>query len=223
MRLESQADNEREPFIWALPSRSKFFLYLRLNLFLSVLFGAIYGLTNLLARERGGTTALYAQWEVGIPLVPAAILVYFSIVVLFWLPLFILGAKHLRLLARQFAIATIAAGAVFALLPAKLGFEREAPSGAFQQIFSLLHQLDQPFNTLPSLHVAYSTLMLGTLNIALPGARLIWFGWWCAICVSVVLVHQHHLADVVAGTVLGIVLLRRMRVELTPSICPATS
>ena len=223
MPLERQADLEREAFIWALPSRSKFFLYLRLNLLLSVLFCAIYGLTNLLAKERAGTTELHAQWEVGIPLVPAAILVYFSIVVLFWLPLFILGSKHLRLLARQFAFATIAAGAVFVLLPAKLGFAREAPSGAFQQIFSLLHQLDQPFNTLPSLHVAYSTLMLGTLNIASPGARPIWFGWWCAICVSVVLVHQHHLVDVVAGTALGILLLQRMRVELTSQTSPSSS
>jgi membrane-associated phospholipid phosphatase len=201
--------NAASSYSWGLPSRAKVWLYLRINFLLCALFALVYGGTNWLAAAGGRAFHLYAAWELSIPLVPAAIVIYFSIGLLFWLPLFVFDERALVALAKQFALGTLVAGLIFVLLPASLGYERLPPTGGFQQVFSLLHSIDQKFNTVPSLHVTYSTLIFGALyRIARTfQARLAWMWWWSCICVSVLLVHQHHVVDIFAGVVLGAILL----------------
>jgi membrane-associated phospholipid phosphatase len=155
--------------------------------------------------HRQATAHLYADWELGIPFVPGAIAVYFSISLVFALPVLALDECGLSRMARAFAGCTCVAGVMFVAMPFRIGFERPPSVAGFESIYSALYRFDAPFNTVPSLHIAYSTLILWTLasGTASRPARLALVGWWLAICASVLLVHQHHVVDVVTGIALG--------------------
>ncbi len=185
------------------PTRELLGLYLRLGLALDVLFVAVYGGINLLTARRQDLVRLYFDWEPDIPLVAPMILVYASILILFLLPPWWLGAAQLRRLAARMALAILLAGAVFLLWPGEVGYPAGAPVTGFEWAFRILHALDLPYNLFPSLHIALSGLIVSTLAAHLPRwGRWLLGGWFVAICLSVVLVHQHHLADVAGGVVL---------------------
>lgn len=190
---------------WSWPSAARWVFAARLYAALTLLFGCVYFGANWWAAQRGGTARLHAGWELGIPFVPAAVVVYFSIALIFVLPLFSLEEKGLVRLARAFAVCTCMAGVVFVALPFQIGFERPASVAGFETVYAALYRFDAPFNTLPSLHIAYSTLILGVLAAGCQSrlVRLALAGWWLAVCASVLLVHQHHVADVVTGAALG--------------------
>jgi membrane-associated phospholipid phosphatase len=81
------------------------------------------------------------------------------------------------------------------LLPTQLGWTQPA-----------CFNLDYPHNLVPSLHVAYAVLAGA---VVWNGATARWLrvlsGAWLALLISsVLLVHQHHLLDVVTGAALGI-------------------
>jgi membrane-associated phospholipid phosphatase len=61
--------------------------------------------------------------------------------------------------------------------------------------------VDAPHNLVPSLHISYSALILAALRTpSAPGwVHALLLGWLGLIAVAVVLVHQHHLADVAGG------------------------
>jgi hypothetical protein len=96
-------------------------------------------------------------------------------------------------------------------VPARLGFVREVPeSGLIETIYSTLFAVDMPHIMVPSLHVVFSTLILLALANASAGEqnKILWYGWLMVICASTLLVHQHHLIDVVAGLALAFALRR---------------
>jgi len=176
-------------------------LYLRLVFLLDVLFVVVYGGLNWLTARRQDLRALYFDWETRIPFVPGMIYAYFSIIILFVVPLFVLDQRGMRRLARRIALAIVLSGAVFLLLPARLGFTRPAEVPGYQAVYALLYAVDAPHNLMPSLHIAYSALIIASLRT--PGApgwiRALLLGWLGLIAVAVVHVHQHHLADVMGG------------------------
>jgi membrane-associated phospholipid phosphatase len=197
----AMATTTGRPFLAEAPSVVKLLpLYLRLVLLLDVLFVAVYGGLNWLTARREGLVGLYFDWETRLPFVPGMIYAYLSINVLFVLPLFVLDERGMRLLARRIAWAIVLSGAVFLLLPARLGFVRPAAVPGYQAVYSLLYAIDRPHNLFPSLHVAYSTLIVAALCGRASGpARALLVGWLGLIAAAVVLVHQHHLADVAGG------------------------
>ena len=110
------------------------------------------------------------------------------------------------MLGRRLALATIAGGAIFLLLPAKLGFERPASVPGYDGAFGFIYFLDLPHNLLPSLHVAWSALILHAVwRPSPPWARRLFEIWFVLMSASVVLVHQHHVLDVAAGLLLAYV------------------
>jgi membrane-associated phospholipid phosphatase len=176
---------------------------------LSALFAVVYGGCNWLTARRADTLKLYADWELSLPLVPQMIWIYLSLFVLFLLPLFCLGRDELLLLSRRIACGILLSGAAFLLFPAQLGFARVAEPGA---LFGVIHALDHPHNLVPSLHVVISGLILAALrDPSPPWLRIALAAWFGLICVSVVLVHQHHVLDVIAGILLTYVLMRALR------------
>lgn len=182
------------------PNRDILRLYLLLGLVLNALFVVVYLGLNLLTAHRDAHLRIYWDWELDIPLAPPMILVYFSILPLFLLPAFRLDAHGLKLLAKRMAVAIVAAGAVFLLLPAEAGFAREADNGHFAGLFAFLWAVDLPHNLFPSLHVALSGLVVAALFRQSPAwARLLLCLWLVAMCFAVVLVHQHHVADILGG------------------------
>lgn len=186
---------------WRLPTADALKVYLSYAAIVALLFVAGYGGANWLASQRAGHLGIFLDPELAIPLLPAMIWVYLSINLLFVLPVFRLDVAALRLLGRRMIAATIAAALVFVAMPTTVGFSRL--DGAGSAAFRLLYALDQPYNCVPSLHVAYSTLLIAALardgQWVLKGA----LGAWLAlIMASTVLTHQHHLVDIGAALLL---------------------
>lgn len=170
-----------------------------------VVFFSVYPTMNWLTGQRPQQYALYFAGELNIPFVPQFIWFYLSMYLLFAAPPFFLEPGQLRRLARELIAGTLAAGVVFLLLPARLGFTRSLPGDPLlDALYAGIFALDQPFNLVPSLHVVYSAAI--ALAIAAPGGRgrQLLFGLWLAlICASTLLVHQHHLLDVGSGLLLA--------------------
>ncbi len=170
-------------------------VYLRLSIWLTLLFLVTYTSTNRLSAVRTNPFRLYFDRELSIPFVPWMIWVYLSINLFLTLPLAVLNIAQIHRFARAVALATVAAALAHLLLPTQLGWTQPA-----------CFNLDLPHNLVPSLHVAYAVLA-GALVWNGATARLlrIFSGAWLALLISsVLLVHQHHLLDVVTGAALGV-------------------
>lgn len=167
-----------------------------------VAFFAVYPTCNWLTSQRTPVLTLYLEPELSVPFVPEFVWVYVSMYVLFLTPPLVLDASRLRSLGKQLVAATLFSGAVFLLLPAKLGFTRAAPTDAFYgSFFTHIFKVDLPYNMVPSLHVVFSALFLFAVldaSSTLLVKSFLW-GWLILMCVSTLLVHQHHLLDVIAG------------------------
>ncbi len=125
-----------------------------------VAFFGIYPLSNWITSHRAEPRALFLTAELQLPLVPAFIWVYLSMYALFALPPFFLGIGQLKRLANELIGATIAAGLIFLLVPARTTWISARRPGfpTYQQLFTTLFSIDKPFNLVPSLHVVYSPL-----------------------------------------------------------------
>lgn len=184
-------------------------------LWVGVAFFSVYPTCNWLTSLRGEYFSLYLPIELQVPFVPEFMLAYLSMYVLFAMPPFFLQVAELNALGKQLIAGTILSGLIFILLPAKLGFVRAVPEdGFFGPLYANLFSIDMPHNMVPSLHVVFSSLII----MAVAGAssresnRIFWYGWLLVICVSTLLVHQHHIIDVVAGLALA-VLLRKLIIK----------
>ena len=191
------------PRIWRMPSADALRTYLSYALIVALLFVVGYGGANWLATQRATHLKLYFDAELAIPLLPAMIWVYLSINLLFVLPVFRLDTEELRLLGRRMIAATVAATLIFLAMPTTTGFARLDTASDGRAIFQLLYALDLPFNCVPSLHIAYSTLILTAL--AKNGGWLLKATvavWLALIAASTVLTHQHHLIDILSALLL---------------------
>lgn len=170
-----------------------------------IAFFSIYPTMNWLTGLRTGQHALYLEAELALPFVPQFIWLYLSMYLLFAVPPFFLNPAELKRLARELIAGTLLSGLIFLLLPARLGFPRIVPDDpTLKTLYEGIFLLDQPFNLVPSLHVVYSAaIVFAVMARAGFGQRLFFAGWLALIAVSTLLVHQHHLLDVVAGLALA--------------------
>lgn len=175
--------------------------YLKLASLLSIQFVLIYGGANLLSEHRSDVHRIYFDWELAIPLLPAMVWVYASIVPLMLSPLFYLDIGQLNRLAKQLALAMLIAGAVFLVFPGTIGYET-TPN--LPRAIAAIRSIDMPYNVFPSLHVALSSIIMLQLYrvFELPG-RLFLAAWMVALIASVLFTHQHHIADVIGGLLLA--------------------
>lgn len=186
------------------PNRRLTGVYLRYCILIDVCFVLIYGGCNWLAEQRAETYKLYFHWELSIPFVPGMIWGYGSMLVLFFFPLFCLDEAQMSRLGRQILLALPVAGVVFLLFPGQLGFPRPAHVPGYNGIYHFIYLVDYPHNLVPSLHIVFSTLIIWVLmERASAAGRWFYAAWLLVISVSVVLVHQHHLADVLGGYILA--------------------
>ena len=200
--------------VWGLPDRRRVIVYFSLLIPLDILFVTVYAGSNWLTSLRDDRLHLYLRQELAIPFVPAMVVPYLSISILFVLPLFMLDESRMKVLAKRIALATVVAGAVFLLLPAELGFERPEHVPGFQPVFDAIHLLDKPHNLVPSLHIIYSFLILNALmSISGSRSRVLFITWLSVISIAVLLVHQHHVADVLGGLLVGWLCLKTVRFE----------
>jgi len=189
--------------------------YARLAIPVALLFAVVYFCTNWITSRRTDNYHLFLDWELAIPFVPAMIYVYASLLVLFLLPPFTLTKSQLPALARATVIILFSAAAIYLLLPADLGFERSDYVPGYDAVFQALFALEMPHNLVPSLHIACSTLFIAAIrnNLSSPWRRVGLIVWGILICASVLLVHQHHVLDVISGLLLGLMSYRLVYVH----------
>lgn len=183
-------------------------------LWVGVAFFGVYPACNWITARRASSFSLYHPAELAIPFVPALVWVYLSMYALFLAPPFFMRPAALKALGRQLVWATWACGAVYLLLPARLGFPRVTPPDAAQaKAFAALFSLDLPHNLAPSMHVVYSALISLAAADGAPGFKAFFWAWLAALCASTVLVHQHHLLDVAFGLALAAYFRGRIKTE----------
>jgi membrane-associated phospholipid phosphatase len=190
-------------------------VYAHLAIPVATLFAVVYFFTNWITSRRTGNYHLFLEWELAIPFVPAMIYAYASLLVLLLLPPFVLTKSQLPALARATVITLFSAAAVYLLLPADLGFVRPDYVPGYDAVFQTLYALEMPHNLVPSLHIASSTLFIAAIrrNLSSSWRRTCLIVWGILICASVLLVHQHHVLDVVSGLLLGLVSYRLVYVR----------
>jgi len=172
---------------------------------LSVLFLVVYGWCNWFTAQRGNVPSLFFEWERSIPFVPLMIVPYMSIDLFFVAAPFLCRSdRELATFSKRIVAAILIAGICFLLFPLRFAFARPHPSGWLGAFFDWFRGMDQPYNLLPSLHIALRTILAEiyarhTRGILRSASNI----WFVLIGFSAVLTYQHHVMDVVAGFALG--------------------
>jgi membrane-associated phospholipid phosphatase len=207
--------SETRPPLFAWPGWRHLWEALVLSLAVMVLFLVFYGGADWVTgfRERH---FVHLEFELQIPFVPASVLGYMSMYGLFLIaPLILRTRRELRALAATLSVAIIAGGIGFLLLPAELAYPEPKDLGSWQDVFEFADQINLRYNMVPSLHVALSLVCVDIFarRSGAAGALVFWI-WGVTICASTVLLHQHHLLDVVTGAMLAIGVNRTVYVRL---------
>jgi membrane-associated phospholipid phosphatase len=170
----------------------------------------VYGGTSALTRRYPVRLRVHMGWELGLPFVPELSAVYLSLGVLLLLLLFVFRTwPELVPLVVVMSLQTLVAAACFLVLPVQDAFPPVRVTGPWGALFSLADTLNFDGNYLPSLHVAYAvTAALAIGRRAGPVGRSAVLAWAAAIAASTMLLHQHYLADVVAGFLLATLTMR---------------
>ena len=167
----------------------------------------IYLGTNEIAAQRTSFYQLYFEFEREIPMVPWMIHIYNSFhILLFMNFLIIKNSLKIKAIAISLISSSAIASVFFLLFPAELGFSRTETIQGYEFWYNALHWLDHPHNLVPSLHITFSALSAYVISTEIGSVflKLIFLLWFLLICSSIVLVHQHHLMDIVSGFVLAV-------------------
>jgi membrane-associated phospholipid phosphatase len=176
----------------------------------ATLFMLVYNGCLLLTSIRPDVRRAFAQWELSIPLVPAMIVPYLSIYLLFIAAFFTCSDRfELRRLSQRLTASQLVAALVYVLFPLQSGFHRPVVEGIFGGMFRLLDATDLPYNLAPSLHVTTAIILGAHYATKTRGVvRQLVIAWFALIAISTMLTWQHHLLDVVGGAMLGMACLR---------------
>ncbi len=168
-----------------------------------------YGYLNHINAQRGINHTLAFPFEESIPLVPEFVFGYFLVVLV--VVIAVLAIDSMKLLKQSliaFFLLTTISLVIFYIFPVKMVWRPEIlPSSSISyKVLTFTYWIDEPYNLFPSLHV--STAFLASW-ISYRVHRLT--GVLCLIAsfivaVSVVLVKQHYIADVVGGLILSTLL-----------------
>jgi len=173
--------------------------------FLGPFFLLTYGLANWSAAQRVDVSSVTFAWETGIPFWAWTILPYWSIDLLYGVSLFVCATRReLDTHGKRLLTAQLVAVACFVLFPLRFSFDRPAADGLWGLMFAALAGFDQPFNQLPSLHIALAVILWALYARKLSGIpRLAMDAWFLLICGSALTTYQHHFIDIPAGLLLG--------------------
>lgn len=195
----------RAPFV-AWPGWPHVRLFLALAVPVTLWFLIVYGgcdyVTGFRSRHR-----VHYDFELAMPFVPSSVVVYDSVYPVMWLAPFVLRTRP-ELIAYAVAQVVIvaAAGIGFLLHPAELGFPPTPDAGIWAPMVSATKAASLRYNLAPSLHVALAVITTA-VYVSRTSASIqiaLWF-WAVLVAASTLLLHQHHLIDVMTGWFLGLV------------------
>jgi protein-tyrosine phosphatase len=185
--------------------RSARFTKFAASIGLSALFLVVYGWCNWFTAQRANVPTLFFEWERFIPFVPWMFVPYMSIDLFFVAAPFLCRTnRELAVFSKRITAAILIAGLCFLVFPLRFAFERPPAAGWLGMVFAWFRAMDQPYNLLPSLHIAFCTILADHYarhlrGILRPASNI----WFVLIGLSAVLTYQHHVMDVVAGFALG--------------------
>jgi membrane-associated phospholipid phosphatase len=171
-----------------------------------VWFTLIYVGSDWLTARRSLRVRIHLPAELSIPLIPAAIVIYSSIYLLFLAgPFIIRERREFAALIGSLALATLLGGIGFLLMPARAAFPPPGDLGLWADLFNFADRLNLEHNMVPSLHVALSVCCISAFSRRAPpiGRTMLWV-WAAAIALSTLLAHQHHVIDAVTGWVVAV-------------------
>jgi membrane-associated phospholipid phosphatase len=172
-----------------------------------VLAGGSYFVINRL--PRGELIDMSTDFDRALPTWPIFVVPYLSFlpIVFIVLPLILWRNKQLF---RVFTLSVLAAQVVmnfcYLLIPATLVRPELQGSDIFTVLLrDVVWVIDQPLNTFPSNHVALSVLAIVVLAWLPQGFKRLWWLqlWLALVAVSTLLTHQHVIADLISGVILG--------------------
>lgn len=175
---------------------------------LSAWFMLIYNSCNYYTSLRNDVGTLYFAWELSIPLIPWMVVPYMLLDAFFFFAPFVTQTKReMRYFALRYLVMQVLAGLVFLAVPLQLAFHREEVPGIFGPVFQFLYGFDQIYNLLPCLHVTIGMLVWRVYWRHTQGwVRWAIHVWFLLIIFSTLFTHQHHVADLVAGFWLAVLM-----------------
>lgn len=139
-----------------------------------------------------------------VPFLPAGVWWYLSFFLL--IPWACLAAPATRIvgLRRAMHLCALVCGIVFVLWPTTLAIGPHATASLSGRVLAWVADIDTLSNCLPSLHGALTTLaVLALLDRQRPWRTMLALAWGACVAVSVLLVRQHTVLDLVTGMVVG--------------------
>jgi fatty acid desaturase/phytoene/squalene synthetase len=138
-----------------------------------------------------------------------------SIVYLSMIPMLLLlpfARRHWQALFPVFAALvtqTLIASLAFVLLPVQTNFPPREATGTLAGFFILADAINMDRNFVPSLHVAFALTAAMALSSTVGRiGSMFFFSWAFSIAASTMLIHEHHVVDVVAGALLAVFVWR---------------
>ena len=193
------------------PSRKS----LLLLLITAGLYSLIYLSVNWYSFNYQPQNKLYFDWELNIPFIESFILIYFSAYISF-VPVFLLFKyeEHLKI-SKALISSAIFGAIIFLAYPTVCGYKRDLNNVIyFKELYQFLWNQDNPVTLMPSFHVQMSTIFLIPIikKVRKKSWQIFNSMWLALICLSIILVHQHHLADIFTGFFLGLIPVKYFRV-----------
>jgi hypothetical protein len=184
-------------------------------------FCLIYGGADWITAQRITRYRVDLAIERHMPFVPAAVVFYMSMYVLFGMAPFVLRSRRqLEALSATLAAETLAAGVCFLILPAELAYQSDRDWGMWADWYAVADRINLQYNLVPSLHVALSIVCVATYAArasSVAGRAVLW-SWGTAIALSTLLTHEHHLLDAVTGWILALAAVRVVYRPMTSDI-----
>ena len=172
-----------------------------------VLAGGSYFVINRL--PRGELIDMSTDFDRALPTWPVFVVPYLSFLPLVFILMPLLlwqNEKLFRLFTSSVLVAQVVMNVCYLLIPATLVRPELQGSDIFTVLLrDLVWVIDQPLNTFPSNHVALSVLAIVVLAWLPQGFKRFWWLqlWLTLVAVSTLLTHQHVIADLLSGVILG--------------------
>ncbi|MCP3142387.1 phosphatase PAP2 family protein [Pyxidicoccus xibeiensis] len=193
------------PALFGWPRREELILTGAMTAGFALFFLAVYGGASWVTGFYPGGLHVDLPFERHIPFIPAWAAVYVSMDVLLLLSLLVFRTwRDMLPFALVLCVQTVLGALFFLVLPVEVAWPPRLVQGGWADVFLLADTMNLERNYLPSLHVAFAcTAALAYAERSGWFAQTV-FGLWAAgIAASTLLIHEHHLVDVLAGVLLA--------------------
>ena len=180
-------------------------LHASLVLVFTLLFVVVYDGADWLSARRGPPPSPHFAFEAAIPFAPEMAWIYLSVPLMLIITAFSMRTKD-ELLPFFFTVTSqlLVAGFCFLVQPVSPTWPPRVADGPGAGAFAIADALNLDYNEFPSLHVAFAATAAFILGrrFGSIGQLVVW-PWFLAAAASTLLLHQHHVPSVVAGTALA--------------------